>query len=127
MLMGLQAAAGLQADSLLARLPLVWPPPPPPPPSPAAAGCIRHLENDPGPHLVVVPASLLENWQRELRRWCPELKVVIYYGKHRAVVRKRLNTLKWVVGWGRPGRVMHWRVGLLCATATTTVSHLPLS
>lgn len=38
-------------------------------------GCIRHLEKDPGPHLVVVPASLLENWQRELRRWCPALKV----------------------------------------------------
>jgi hypothetical protein len=57
-------------------------------------GCIRHLENDPGPHLVVVPASLLENWQRELRRWCPALKIVVYYGKHRVVVRKRLNTLK---------------------------------
>ncbi|EFN58097.1 hypothetical protein CHLNCDRAFT_17545, partial [Chlorella variabilis] len=48
-----------------------------------------------GPHLVVVPASLLENWQRELRRWCPGLKVVVYYGKHRAVVRKRLATLRW--------------------------------
>ncbi|KAL4427971.1 hypothetical protein ABPG75_002060 [Micractinium tetrahymenae] len=57
-------------------------------------GCIRHLEKDPGPHLVVVPASLLENWQRELRRWCPTLKVVVYYGKHRVVVRKRLNTLR---------------------------------
>ncbi|PSC69740.1 CHROMATIN REMODELING 19 [Micractinium conductrix] len=57
-------------------------------------GCIRHLENDPGPHLVVVPASLLENWQRELARWCPALKVIVYYGKHRAVVRKRLNTLR---------------------------------
>lgn len=40
-------------------------------------GCIRHLENDPGPHLVVVPASLLENWQRELARWCPALKVCV--------------------------------------------------
>ena len=24
---------------------------------------------------ALVPASLLENWQRELRRWCPDLKV----------------------------------------------------
>lgn len=63
-------------------------------PAPTFAGCIRLLENDPGPHLVVVPASLLENWQRELRRWCPALKVVVYYGKHRVVVRKRLNTLR---------------------------------
>ena len=70
-----------------------------------AAGCIRHLENDPGPHLVVVPASLLENWQRELRRWCPALKVVVYYGKHRAVVRKRLNALR----CGRRLLLWQWR------------------
>eukprot|EP00887_Chlorella_sp_A99_P001899 scaffold18.g1899.t1 len=61
-------------------------------------GAIRHLENDPGPHLVVVPASLLENWQRELHRWCPALKVgarvVVYYGKHRAAMRKRLLAIK---------------------------------
>jgi SNF2 family DNA or RNA helicase len=57
-------------------------------------GCIKAFDKDPGPHLVVVPASLLENWQRELRRWCPNLKSVVYYGKHRIVVRKRLNELR---------------------------------
>ena len=34
-------------------------------------GAIKLLDKDAGPHLVVVPASLLENWQRELPRWCP--------------------------------------------------------
>jgi len=57
-------------------------------------GAIRSMLNDPRPHLVVVPASLLENWQRELRRWCPALKSVVYYGKHRSIVRKRLNDLR---------------------------------
>ena len=57
-------------------------------------GCIESMDKDAGPHLVVVPASLLENWQRELRRWCPKLKSVVYYGKHRLVVRKRLNDLR---------------------------------
>ncbi|GAB4819342.1 hypothetical protein N2152v2_006388 [Parachlorella kessleri] len=57
-------------------------------------GVIKKMERDPGPHLVVVPASLLENWQRELRRWCPDMKIVVYYGKHRSVVRKRLNALR---------------------------------
>ena len=57
-------------------------------------GTLKALDNDAGPHLVVVPASLLENWQRELRRWCPNLRSVVYYGKHRLVVRKRLNTLR---------------------------------
>jgi hypothetical protein len=71
----------------------------------------------------VVPASLLENWQRELRRWCPELKVVIYYGKHRAVVRKRLNTLKWVAGGG-VGRV--GRDGAVDALAGCRCGFVPL-
>ncbi len=43
-----------------------------------------------GPHIIVVPASLLENWQRELQRWCPSLKVVKYYGKDRAQLREEL-------------------------------------
>ncbi len=57
-------------------------------------GAISALERDEGPHLVVVPASLLENWQRELDRWCPKLKSIVYYGKHRAVIRNRLRDLK---------------------------------
>jgi SNF2 family DNA or RNA helicase len=52
------------------------------------------LNKDPGPHLVVVPPSLLENWQRELRRWCPSLTAIVYYGKHRSVLRKRLVNLR---------------------------------
>lgn len=31
-------------------------------------------------HLVVVPASTLENWRNEFARWCPELRVFMYYG-----------------------------------------------
>jgi len=57
-------------------------------------GVIASLEQDEGPHLVVAPASLLENWQRELHRWCPKLKSVVYYGKNRAVIRKTLGDLK---------------------------------
>ncbi|KAF3938569.1 hypothetical protein ABW19_dt0209406 [Dactylella cylindrospora] len=33
-----------------------------------------------GPHLIVVPASTLENWLREFRRFCPKLRVEPYYG-----------------------------------------------
>ena len=57
-------------------------------------GALSKLEKDKGPHLVVVPASLLENWQRELRRWCPNMKSVVYYGKYRSIIRKRLIDLK---------------------------------
>ena len=43
-------------------------------------GTLAVIEDDPGPHLIVTPASLLENWQRELQRWCPSLKVLTYHG-----------------------------------------------
>ncbi|CAN9513129.1 unnamed protein product [Ophioblennius macclurei] len=33
-----------------------------------------------GPHLITVPASTLDNWVRELKLWCPDLKVLVYYG-----------------------------------------------
>ncbi|XP_071763311.1 SWI/SNF-related matrix-associated actin-dependent regulator of chromatin subfamily A containing DEAD/H box 1A [Centroberyx gerrardi] len=33
-----------------------------------------------GPHLVTVPSSTLDNWVRELKLWCPSLKVLVYYG-----------------------------------------------
>jgi superfamily II DNA or RNA helicase len=35
--------------------------------------------------LVVVPASLLVNWQRELARFAPELSVALYYGRGRTL------------------------------------------
>ena len=32
------------------------------------------------PHLVVAPVSVLENWLRELRTWCPAMRAAKYYG-----------------------------------------------
>ena len=45
-----------------------------------------------GPHLVVVPTSVIVNWETELKRFCPALKVLCYYGS--AKRRKELR-----VGW----------------------------
>jgi SNF2 family DNA or RNA helicase len=39
-------------------------------------GTIRGVEKDKRPALVVAPASLIENWERELAAWCPSLKCV---------------------------------------------------
>lgn len=43
---------------------------------------IAHLKEVgyPGPHLVVVPSSTLENWLREFEKFAPEIDVVPYYG-----------------------------------------------
>ncbi|ETE69673.1 SWI/SNF-related matrix-associated actin-dependent regulator of chromatin subfamily A containing DEAD/H box 1, partial [Ophiophagus hannah] len=35
---------------------------------------------DVGPHLIVVPASTIDNWIREVNLWCPELQILFYYG-----------------------------------------------
>lgn len=37
------------------------------------------------PALVVVPFSVLSNWQTELERWTPSLKAQIYHGKDRSL------------------------------------------
>ncbi|KAF5779104.1 putative DNA helicase chromatin remodeling SNF2 family [Helianthus annuus] len=54
---------------------------------------LNHLEDDPGPHLIVCPASVLENWERELKKWCPSFTVLQYHGAGRSAHSKLLNSL----------------------------------
>ncbi|KAG5464368.1 hypothetical protein LSCM1_00551 [Leishmania martiniquensis] len=46
--------------------------------------------NDWGPHLIVVPTTVVLNWKAELERWAPGLKVLTYIGptKERHQLRK---------------------------------------
>ncbi|XP_030623950.1 SWI/SNF-related matrix-associated actin-dependent regulator of chromatin subfamily A containing DEAD/H box 1b [Chanos chanos] len=39
-----------------------------------------YQQGNTGPHLIIVPSSTLENWVRELRAWCPSLRVLQYCG-----------------------------------------------
>ncbi|GMK59087.1 hypothetical protein CspeluHIS016_0701020 [Cutaneotrichosporon spelunceum] len=43
---------------------------------------LAHLKEHgvPGPHLILVPASTLENWTREFERFAPDIDVQTYYG-----------------------------------------------
>lgn len=47
----------------------------------------------PRPHLIVVPASTLSNWQNELQRFCPAFTVVTYHGSQleRSTLRHELR------------------------------------
>lgn len=38
------------------------------------------LDGNQGPHIIIVPASTLHNWKKELASWCPDLRVCVYYG-----------------------------------------------
>ncbi len=51
-------------------------------------GRIKSSRGVPGPHLVVVPTSLLFNWEQELARFAPGLKVHTYSGSERTLDAK---------------------------------------
>ncbi|EKX31926.1 hypothetical protein GUITHDRAFT_46876, partial [Guillardia theta CCMP2712] len=51
-----------------------------------------------GPHIIVCPASVVSNWNREFSQWLPSLRVVVYHGsqKERAQIRSEMHdTSSW--------------------------------
>lgn len=46
-----------------------------------------------GPHLIVVPASTLDNWDRELSLWCRHLDVLVYHGSQKERHETRIRIL----------------------------------
>ncbi|KAK4484114.1 hypothetical protein RD792_011334 [Penstemon davidsonii] len=69
---------------------------------------LKQLEDDPGPHLIVCPASVLENWERELKKWCPTFTVLQYHGSARSTYSRELNSL------GKAGLPPPFDVILVC-------------
>lgn len=53
-------------------------------------GYLRYVSGIPGPHLVAVPKSTLDNWKREFAKWTPEIDVIVLQGDKEE--RQRLIT-----------------------------------
>jgi SNF2 family DNA or RNA helicase len=47
-----------------------------------------------GPHLIVVPTSVMLNWELEFKRWCPAFKILTYYGNPKERRAKRQGWTK---------------------------------
>jgi SNF2 family DNA or RNA helicase len=45
-----------------------------------------------GPHLIIVPTSVMLNWEMELKKWAPGLKVLTYYG---SIKERKLKRVGW--------------------------------
>ncbi|XP_056389117.1 E1A-binding protein p400 isoform X2 [Hyla sarda] len=42
-----------------------------------------------GPHLIVVRSCKILKWELEFKRWCPGLKLLLYFGKQKELRKKR--------------------------------------
>ncbi|XP_065203272.1 helicase domino-like isoform X2 [Planococcus citri] len=59
---------------------------------------LAHLASDKedwGPHLIIVPTSVMLNWEMECKKWCPAFKILTYYGNPKERKLKRS-------GWTKP-------------------------
>ncbi|KJH46953.1 protein, SNF2 family [Dictyocaulus viviparus] len=62
-----------------------------------------------GPHLIVVPTSVILNWEMELKKWCPAFKILTYFGSQKDRMEKRK-------GWSKPN-AFH-----VCVTSYKTIT-----
>lgn len=58
-------------------------------------GYLRYIAGIPGPHLITVPKSTLDNWKREFSKWTPDVNVLILQGtkdeRHQLINDRVLN------------------------------------
>lgn len=58
-------------------------------------GYLRYLKGVHGPHIVIVPKSTLENWQREFAKWTPEVNTCVLTGDQATrneIIKDRIST-----------------------------------
>ncbi|CAG8570123.1 9558_t:CDS:2 [Acaulospora morrowiae] len=55
---------------------------------------LAYEKGDWGPHLIVVPTSVIINWEMEFKKWCPGFIILTYYGSPKERREKRIGWMK---------------------------------
>ncbi|KAJ3734029.1 SNF2 family N-terminal domain-containing protein [Lentinula guzmanii] len=74
-------------------------------------GYLYHHLSAPGPHLIIVPKSTLQNWARELAQWTPFFRVVVLTGskdERQSIIQDQL--LAFSQGEGQDGLALPFDV-----------------
>ena len=74
--------------------------------------------NPPPPNMVLVPASVLENWMNEFKKFCPSLIVVKYHGTQaeRRTIQSRLNRCKPTIGGSNMPNTQRLKLDIVLTT-----------
>jgi len=59
-------------------------------------GFLKCVRGEDGPHIVVAPLSVMNNWVVEMKRWCPDLKCVAFHGPQ--TERERIKKEQLILG-----------------------------
>lgn len=63
-------------------------------------GYLKHIRDIPGPHLVVVPKSTLNNWLSEFTKWIPDFDAFVFHGDKETrakLIKERLSPKKFEI------------------------------
>lgn len=60
---------------------------------------LQEVRRDPGPHLVVVPMSVMFNWVAECRKFCPSLRLLRLHSTHPEECSRLRNQLQDATGY----------------------------
>ncbi|CAG8727799.1 11829_t:CDS:2, partial [Dentiscutata erythropus] len=55
---------------------------------------LAYEKGDWGPHLIVVPTSVIINWEMEFKKWCPGFIILTYYGSPKERREKRIGWMR---------------------------------
>lgn len=60
-----------------------------------------------GPHLIIVPTSVLLNWEYECKKWCPALKILTYFGSLKERKLKRIVSFMVMINDAQKGIILN--------------------